>query len=628
MTDDLNSGNGPMELSASIERENTQIVNYNDEQEIEQPRTIPTKEKEIQKPIKNNLINDQNQNSDSNSKDVIANIKNGIFETQKGNIQPRIIDEDELYNENEEEINNKEKINNGQNFGVTEKKEKIIENNDNRNNNEKNSCKSVPIITKNEMIPEMNLNNKNNNLQLNKIEELLKNLTKENVILKTELQDIKNIHNNMRNSDHLNNSNDYNMLLDKNNILNKDLKKLSLKLSESINKNILLEEELQQLTKSISLKENEIINLSNKNKDLENNLNNLSAKFDEIKDSNEKLVKMIKEIANDNLTKKNEIESNKKFINELQNLKFNDKLIELAEKIKQYQLNEQQHLKIISELKNKNNEYLCENNRNKEILDNMKIQNEIIMTKNNEYFSEISNKNIISENYNKLQYINDTMNQEINQLNYKVNKLGNLVLILQNEKKDLIEEIKKLRNQNNQNEMYYLEKISLLDYCNNNQEKNKEGNNYMQEIKSYRSDNKKLFDLSKSLKDENKILMEESNFYYKLLKKICEGNYINERNIVFQKLINESLNVFEENKKCALKHLKLNDLLNKYNIFINQKVNNKNDICDNSIKDFFDNKNGVNNNIAQIQNEFLANNQKFLLSRERKNQLFLELDKY
>ena len=74
--------------------------------------------------------------------------------------------------------------------------------------------------------------------------------------------------------------------------------------------------------------------------------------------------------------------------------------------------------------------------------------------------------------------------------------------------------------------------------------------------------------------------------------------------------------------------MKLNDLLNKYNVFINQKVDNKNDFCENSIKDFYDNNNGINNNIVQLQNEFLDNNQKLMLFRERKNELLSELDKY
>ena len=238
---------------------------------------------------------------------------------------------------------------------------------------------------------------------------------------------------------------------------------------------------------------------------------------------------------------------------------------------------------------------------------------------------------------------------------------------LKNESNQLIN----LKNEKDKNEIYFLNQIALLQkeknltenhlnkmrekgyIKNNNLEINNDNNlkinsdnnidnnniNYisktkydlaLQEIKAYNNDNKKLFDLSKKLKNDLNLSLEEKNFYSKIINKIINGNYIDSKYSEFIDLIKKSIENYLDVQHLTQLKYELNSKLKNYENII--KNMNKRPDSTGTGKSYEINKNFYDvddfSEIAKIQNQIVITNDKLNRLEQNKYNIIKEIGKY
>ena len=150
------------------------------------------------------------------------------------------------------------------------------------------------------------------------------------------------------------------------------------------------------------------------------------------------------------------------------------------------------------------------------------------------------------------------------------------------------------------------------------------------EIKTYNNDNKKLFDLSKKLKNELNKTTQEKNFYSEIISKILNGNYIDNKYLKFIEIVKKNIEIFLDIQNLnQLKYDYSIKLQNYENIIknLNKKINT------NEIENIYEiNKNFYDvddfSNIAKIQNQLFIINDKLNILDEKQRNILLEMNKY
>ena len=324
----------------------------------------------------------------------------------------------------------------------------------------------------------------------------------------------------------------------------------------------------------------------------------------------DKLLEYEKIIENDNRKIEQQNFEIEKLVNEVNNLKTNNENLQLNSNI---QMKETDELKaIIDNLRSD----IKTQEKSIEILEKEKAQFILENTNLNSKFEKIENEN--SNDKDNLKKYND----EIKNLNDKIN-------LLQNEK--------------NNNEIYFLNEIQILTKERNTLETQLNKfivekhsktpstkyedieNKYdiaLSQIKSYRNDNKKLFDLSKLQKEEILKIHQEIEYYQDIIQRIIKYHVSNDdiKNIIYS-----LIDIYNNRKKLILNQRILNDKISKYNNFITD-MNSKtiedryNIISKNNYysgKDFFE--------LSNFQNELISINQQLFNLNEEERKLYNQL---
>ena len=152
----------------------------------------------------------------------------------------------------------------------------------------------------------------------------------------------------------------------------------------------------------------------------------------------------------------------------------------------------------------------------------------------------------------------------------------------------------------------------------------------LHEIKSYINDNKKLFDLSKKLKNDLNFALEEKEFYSNIINKILEGNYIDKTHFDFVTVINKSIENFMDIQHLKKLKYEMNTKLKNYEKII-KNMNKKPDSTGTG-KSYEINKNFYDvddfSEIGKIQNQIIIINDKLNKLDEQKNKIMKEFVKY
>ena len=375
----------------------------------------------------------------------------------------------------------------------------------------------------------------------------------------------------------------------------------------------------ESLEKNLDIKNKENINLINKLKEKNQEINDLKLmKYDD------KLFLLEQELNKYKLKdEQNQIEFDKLNI-QLDDSKNKYKLVsklleEKQDKIKKNMVNIEENLEAFNKLKSnydttleEKEKIILENNNLK--LQNSQINNELCEFKNNyikykEELKKVSNQLIVLKDEKEKKEI------------YFLNQIS----LLQKEKNNVENQLNKIKEQNFNN------KISDNDIINNNEIiNNKKYDLALKEIKSYNNDNKKLFDLSKKLKNELKATIEEKNFYLGIINKLLNGNYLDNKYLKFIELLKKNIEIFLDTQHLNQLKYDLNFKLKNYENIVN-KMNKKID-NDEFEKNYEKNKNFYDiddfSNIAKIQNQLVIINDKLNILDENKRKILLEINKY
>ena len=381
------------------------------------------------------------------------------------------------------------------------------------------------------------------------------------------------------------------ILINAENILeeNNKLKSEKSKFSKTKNENFYLKNKLMEkeqalnelitnnidLEKKLEKSKNKIVKLYEKLKDFK--------KFEEIKLLNDSLNKSLKSKNEEIIGLKAIIKEKENQINDLKCMKYDNKLFILEQELNECKLEETKYaneiIKIKSDLNNAK--------KNLEVKSDLLEQSQKTIAKNRLNLETNLNKyNNLKNEYNSLKNANNEINNENNKLkklNYKINlelnELKEYYIKYKEEINEISNQFINIKDEKEKNEIYYLDQISKLqkeknyyennfneikdkyifsqnlenilnnnnDNENNNDIKeinnlNQCNNKYFQkkyeiainEINSYNNDNKKLFALSKKLKNELNLITEEKNFYIKIINKLIEGKYIDSK---YEKLV-------------------------------------------------------------------------------------------
>ena len=454
-----------------------------------------------------------------------------------------------------------------------------------------------------------------------------------------------------------------------------DLNKIKKENSELKNKFIDVEQTLNalinnntDLEKKLEIKEKKIFNLYDKLKDFQN--------FEEIKILNESLNEKL-EIKTEEISKLYKILKEKENeINELKHMKYDNKLFILEQELNEHKLEQTKYIneiiKIKSELKATKNKLEINTNlleqSQKTIIDN-RSNIEYYMNKYNNLKNEFNslkntNNKLIEENQ-KLEKQNMKIKNELNEI--KINHIKN-----KDELNNISNQLNQVKNDKEKNEIYYLDKIKMIQKEKNYIEKNLEelknkflfntnlenalnnnlNNNInndindickyndkylrkkyeiaINEINSYNKDNKKLFDFSKKLKNDLSILTEQKNFYIDIINKLINGKYIDSKFDNFINMIKKSmenyLDIQNTNKiifDSEQQLIKYENVLKNLNKKINSEDTGKSyDINKNfyDVDDFSE--------IAKIQNQIISAKDKLNILYENKNNIQKEIEKF
>ena len=466
-------------------------------------------------------------------------------------------------------------------------------------------------------------------------------------------------------------------LSDENNNLNK-------KINDLISDKKVEKNEFEQTKYKLINKEQEINDYMAKNEELNNKCQILESQairltdnlrdfkqFEKIRALNESLEKELKIKNDENSNLKNYIKEKDQEINELKLMKYDERLLFLDQKFNEYKLKDQQNQIKIDKLNMELNEIKNRFNMTEKLLEER--QNIIIESRTN-IEDNIFKYNNLKNNYDSLNNIKEKTIMENNDLKLKNTQINNELIQFKSNYMKYKEELKNLsmqlmiiKNEKNKNEIYFLNQISLLqkeknyieneynkikqkyDNINTDFQKNNTNNEInsindkynteminkkydlsLHEIKSYINDNKKLFDLSKKLKNDLNFALEEKEFYSNIINKILEGNYIDKTHFDFVTVINKSIENFMDIQHFQKLKYEMNTKLKNYESII-KNMNKKPDSTGTG-KSYEINKNFYDvddfSEIGKIQNQIIIINDKLNKLDEQKNKIMKEFVKY
>ena len=410
----------------------------------------------------------------------------------------------------------------------------------------------------------------NNDEQRNYIE-ILKQALESNISkhgLKDKINFLKNkYYQNSEKGDYASIILDLSKLKEKNDILLQEKDK-NYKIIENLNQK---SEKLENKLSSYNKLNNEYNTLIQNNNELQNEYINLKNKYMErekdIIDLKEKYL---------NSTKQNELLSSENI--NLKSLKKDN--LDLA--------------RSVSDLGVKINQLAYDNNN----LKDYQTRYEILLRENNEL--KKMNQGLSDENISIQQKLFDIENY-IKELE-GIDKDN---ISLKNQLQNLNDNLLILNNEKNKNENYYLQQLKSLTQEKNSLEnmlsKQKE---YTEEetnnkINSYRNDNKKLYDYTKKLSEDNQKFMLEHKFFTELIFRILKFHIpnLNAKNIIC-----EMLNLNEKNIEVSVEIQKMEKNL--------EKIISKDDInyeekmkIENNIKDLRNQINNIGNKYDILENQ-------------------------
>jgi len=420
----------------------------------------------------------------------------------------------------------------------------------------------------------------------------------------------------------------------------------------------------EELNNKCQILESQAIRLTDNLKDFK--------QFEKIRALNESLEKELKIKNDENQSLKNSIKEKDQEINELKLMKYDERLLYLDQKFNEYKIKDQQNQIKIDKLNMELNDIKNKFNLTEKLLEER--QNAIKESRTN-IEDNIFKYNNLKNNYDSLNNIKEKTIMENNDLKLKNTQINNELIQFKSNYMKYKEELKNLsmqlmviKNEKNKNEIYFLNQISLLqkeknyieneynkikqkyDSINSNINTNLQNNNNnneinnkyqteminkkydmsLNEIKSYISDNKKLFDLSKKLKIDLNFALEEKEFYLNIINKILEGNYIDNKHFDFITVINKSIENFMDIQYLQKLKYEMNSKLKNYESII-KNMNKKPDSTGTG-KSYEINKNFYDvddfSQIGKIQNQIIIINDKLNKLDEQKSKIMKEFVKY
>ena len=410
----------------------------------------------------------------------------------------------------------------------------------------------------------------NNDEQRNYIE-ILKQALESNISkhgLKDKINFLKNkYYQNSEKGDYASIILDLSKLKEKNDILLQEKDK-NYKIIENLNQK---SEKLENQLSSYNKLNNEYNTLIQNNNELQNEYINLKNKYMErekdIIDLKEKYL---------NSTKQNELLSSENI--NLKSLKKDN--LDLA--------------RSVSDLGVKINQLAYDNNN----LKDYQTRYEILLRENNEL--KRMNQGLSDENISIQQKLFDIENY-IKELE-GIDKDN---ISLKNQLQNLNDNLLILNNEKNKNENYYLqqlksltqEKNSLENMLSKQKEYNEEETN--NKINSYRNDNKKLYDYTKKLSEDNQKFMLEHKFFTQLIFRILKFHIpnLNAKNIICEMLNLNEKNI-EVNVEIQKMEKNLEKIISKDDINYEEKMK-----IENNIKDLRNQINNIGNKFDILENQ-------------------------
>ena len=410
----------------------------------------------------------------------------------------------------------------------------------------------------------------NNDEQRNYIE-ILKQALESNISkhgLKDKINFLKNkYYQNSEKGDYASIILDLSKLKEKNDILLQEKDK-NYKIIENLNQK---SEKLENQLSSYNKLNNEYNTLIQNNNELQNEYINLKNKYMErekdIIDLKEKYL---------NSTKQNELLSSENI--NLKSLKKDN--LDLA--------------RSVSDLGVKINQLAYDNNN----LKDYQTRYEILLRENNEL--KRMNQGLSDENISIQQKLFDIENY-IKELE-GIDKDN---ISLKNQLQNLNDNLLILNNEKNKNENYYLqqlksltqEKNSLENMLSKQEEYNEEETN--NNINSYRNDNKKLYDYTKKLSEDNQKFMLEHKFFTQLIFRILKFHIpnLNAKNIICEMLNLNEKNI-EVNVEIQKMEKNLEKIISKDDINYEEKMK-----IENNIKDLRNQINNIGNKYDILENQ-------------------------
>ena len=434
----------------------------------------------------------------------------------------------------------------------------------------------------------------------------------------------------------------------KNEIINlqSQIKSFQINLTQITDINKEKDEEVKYLSQQLE----KLKNVEKENFELQNQIKSVSEYTQMIKDlslENESLKDLFNKAKIENSEYQPKIEKLEKQVLELRNLKYDDKLLEYEKiiendnrKIEQQNFEIEKLMGEVTNLKNNN--------------ENLQINNNIQMKEADELKLIIEN---LRSDLKGQQKTNDILEQEKAQiilektnLNSKIEKMENdyfnnkeKLKQYENENKNLVGQVNVIQNEKNKNEMYFLSQIQMLTKEKNTLdsqlnkfiiEKNSKipqsnfediENKYdiaLSQIKSYRNDNKKLFDLSKIQKEEILNIRNEIEYYKDILQRILKYHISSDD---IKNIIKAIIEINIDIKNLRFKQKSLNEKISKYNRFMidmNSKsledrynIMSKNNYY--TGEDFYE--------LSNIQNELISINQKLFNLNDEQSKLYNKL---
>ena len=426
------------------------------------------------------------------------------------------------------------------------------------------------------------------------------------------------------------------------NNLQSQIKSLQINLTQITDINKEKDEEVKYLSQQLE----KLKNVEKENFELQNQIKSVSEYTQMIKDlslENESLKDLFNKAKIENSEYQPKIEKLEKQVLELRNLKYDDKLLEYEKiiendnrKIGQQNFEIEKLVNEVNNLKTNNenlqlnsNIQMKETDELKAIIDNLrsdlKTQEKSIEILEKEKAQFILENTNLNSKFEKMENENSNDKDNLKKYNDEVKNLNDKINLLQNEKNNneiiFLNQIQILTKERNtletQLNKYLVEKNSKIPSGKYEDIENKY-DIALSQIKSYRNDNKKLFDLSKLQKEEIYKIYKEIEYYQDIIQRIIKYHVSNEdiKNIIYS-----LIDIYNNRKKLILNQKLLNDKISKYNNFITD-MNSKtvedryNIISKNNYysgKDFFE--------LSNCQNELISINQQLFYLNEEERKL-------